>query len=105
MRTPVRNFMPVVYPPKPQTCMTRQGTRHVGASLAVEVVAQLLAVLGVPELGQRLGLDLADALTGHAELTTDLLERAGLAVVEAEPHPDDGLLAVVEIGERLLDRR
>src|SRR5690606_33067248 len=38
------------------------GLRGVTALLAVEVVAELLAAVGVAELGQGLGLDLADAL-------------------------------------------
>ena len=56
------------------------------------------------ELGQRLRLDLADALAGDAKLLADFLERAHLPVVEAEPQPDDGPLTVVELVERLFDR-
>ena len=69
--------------------------------LAVEVVAELLAAVRVAELGQRLRLDLADALAGDAELAADLFERAGLAVLEAEPQPHDLLLALVQLAERL----
>ena len=41
----------------------------------LEVVAQLLGAGGVAQLAQRLGLDLADPLAGHAELPPDLLQR------------------------------
>ena len=44
------------------------------------------------QLGEGLGLDLADALAGHAEAAPDLLERAGPAVVEPEPQTHDLLL-------------
>ena len=37
--------------------------------------------MGVAQLGEGLGLDLADALAGDAELLADLLQRAGLLVV------------------------
>jgi len=42
----------------------------------------------VLELAQRLGLDLADALAGDAELLADFLERVvrALADAEAEAH-------------------
>ena len=56
-----------------------------GVSAVVEVVPQLLAAVRVAQLGQRLRLDLADAFAGHAERLADLLERVGLAVLEAEP--------------------
>ena len=46
----------------------------------VQVVAQLLRPARVPQLGQRLGLDLPDPLAGDAELLADLLERARVAV-------------------------
>src|SRR5690606_14192580 len=68
-----------------------------GRSVAVEVGAELLAAVRVAQLGQRLGLDLADALAGDAELAPDLLERPGLTVLEAEAQPDDLLLALVEL--------
>ena len=52
------------------------------------------------ELGQRLALDLADALAGQAEALADLLERLRLLVVEAEPHPQHGRLALVHLVEQ-----
>src|SRR5690606_6475424 len=79
------------------------GLRGVTALLAVEVVAELLAAVGVAELGQGLGLDLADALPGHPELLADLLEGAGLAVVEPEPQAHHRLLPLVELVEGVDD--
>src|SRR5207245_11179447 len=79
----------------------RPGAR---ASALVEVVAQLLTADGVPQLRQGLGLDLADALAGDAELLADLLEGASLAVVEPETHAHDLLLAIGELVESLGDR-
>ena len=45
------------------------------------------------QLAQRLGLDLADTLTGDVELLADLLERAGMTVLDAEPQPQHLFLA------------
>jgi hypothetical protein len=59
---------------------------------SLQVVAELLAAGGVAQLGEGLGLDLADALAGHAELAADLLQGAGVAVGEAEAELDDLLL-------------
>src|SRR3954463_2592140 len=59
----------------------------------LEVVAELLAAARVAELGQRLRLDLADALASEPELLADLVERARLAVGEAEAQGDDCGLA------------
>src|SRR5690606_2329912 len=67
--------------------------------LAVAEVAQLLAAVGMPELGQGLRLDLADPLPGDPELPPDLLERARLPVLEAEAEADDLLLPLVELLE------
>ena len=60
----------------------------------VEVVAQHLRARRVAQLRHRLRLDLADALAGHAVDLADLVERAGLAVSEAEPEPYDPGLAL-----------
>src|SRR5262245_65658427 len=57
----------------------------------------------MPQLRQRLRLDLADALARAAELLAHLFERPYLAVVEAEAQPHHLLLARVELGECLLD--
>src|SRR3954453_10919915 len=64
----------------------------------LEVVAELLAAARVAELGQRLRLDLADPLASETELLADLVERARLAVGEAEAQGDDRRLA---LGQRL----
>ena len=75
-----------------------------GGSGLFEVVAQTLRAGGVTQLGERLRLDLADALPGDAELLADLFERAHLPVVEPEAEPHDLPLAIVELLERLDDR-
>src|SRR4051794_6764147 len=65
-----------------------------------EVVLELPAPARVPQLAQRLRLDLADALTGDVELLADLLERACAPVLEAEPQLEDTTLAA---GQRVED--
>src|SRR6185312_5495718 len=68
----------------------------------------------VPQLAQRLGLDLADALAGDGEALADLFERVLAAVADAEAHLDHlflarrqrlqhrlGLFLEVEIDDRL----
>src|SRR5690606_21179758 len=59
----------------------------------------VLGRAGVAELGQRLGLDLADALAGEAEAAADLVERQRAVGVEAEPEREDLALAGREVGE------
>jgi len=54
----------------------------------------------VPELAQRLGLDLSDALAGDREVLPDLLQRVLATVGEAEAEPQHLLLAR---GERVED--
>ena len=46
------------------------------------------------QLGERLALDLANALARDAKLAPDLLERAGMAVLEAKPELDHLALAL-----------
>src|SRR6478609_940732 len=55
----------------------------------LEVVAQRLRAGRVAQLRHRLRLDLADALTRHAERVADLVEGLRHAVAEAEAHADD----------------
>src|SRR3954454_18806161 len=74
---------------------------HERTALLLEVVTQLLGPRRVPQLRQRLGLDLPDALPGDAELLADLFESARVAVGQSEPELDDLLLA---LGERVQDR-
>ena len=71
--------------------------------LGFEELPQALAALRVAQLGERLGLDLADPLAGDAELAADLLERLGLAAVEAEAQPHDLLLALGQLAEHVAD--
>jgi len=47
----------------------------------LQIVAELFGAGGVAELAQRLGLDLADALSGDVELAADLFEGAAAAVL------------------------
>ena len=52
---------------------------------SVEVLPEHLRAAGVAQLGQRLRLDLPDALPRHAELLADLLKRPRVPVSQAEP--------------------
>src|SRR5499433_532962 len=54
----------------------------------------------MPELAQRLGLDLADALARDRELVADLFQRVVLVHADAEAHADYTLLPRRERGER-----
>src|SRR5438874_2305454 len=68
-------------------CDSRAGR---GSERLLQVVLELAASGWVAQLAQRLGLDLADALTGDVEFLADLLERPGAAVFKPEPeleHP------------------
>src|SRR5690606_28811638 len=65
----------------------------------VEVVAELAAAAGVPQLAKRLRLNLADALAGHAELASDLFQRPAAAIFEAEAKLEHAPFAAREAGE------
>src|SRR3954451_283084 len=70
-----------------------------------EVVLELPAPARMPELAERLRLDLADALAGDVELLADLLEGARSAVLQPEPELEHAALATrerVEHGLHLL---
>ena len=54
-----------------------------GSSLG-EVVAETLGARGVPQLAQRLRLDLTNALAGDAELAPHLFQRAAAVVLQTE---------------------
>src|SRR3712207_734359 len=73
--------------PRPETHRERARVRGRGPSSA-EVVAEGVGALRVAQLGHRLPLDLADPLAGQTELLADLLQRPGLAAVEAEAKRD-----------------
>src|SRR6185436_2888952 len=81
----------------------RGALRPAGRARLGGELAQLAAAARVAELAQRLDLDLADPLAGEAELAADLLERAGVAVVEAEAKAQHTLLPPVERGEHVLN--
>lgn len=59
-------------------------TAPAGATGLLDVFAQALVAVGVPQFAQSLGFDLADAFAGDAELLADLFEGAAAAVVESE---------------------
>src|SRR5215472_520267 len=61
--------------------------------------AQPLAPRRMAELPERLGLDLPDALAGHFEVLTHLFQRVVRLLPDAEPHPEDLLLARGQRGE------
>src|SRR6266542_3260530 len=69
--------------------------------LALDEALQALRARRVPELPQRLRLDLPDALACHLEVLADLLERVIALLPDAEPHPEHLLLAGGEGGEHL----
>src|SRR5437773_12100139 len=54
---------------------------------------ELLRTRRVPELAQRLGLDLPDPLAGDREVLPDFFQRVLATVGEAEPEPQHLLLA------------
>src|SRR5262249_36410705 len=62
------------------------------STLLTQVTAQELSAARVAELGQGLGLDLADPLPGDTELPANLLQRPGMPVGQAETQLDDLLL-------------
>src|SRR5262245_10689040 len=96
--------------PSPGLARREVGALLVGASRLVtqllcrpslEKRPELAAARRVPQLAQRLGLDLADALARDGEALADLLERVLAAVADTEPHLDHLLLARCQ---RLQDR-
>src|SRR5437870_12120686 len=76
------------------------GPRRHHTGLGFEEAPELLRARRVPELSQRLGLDLSDALAGDREVLPDLLQRVLAAVGEAEAEPQHLLLTR---GERVED--
>src|SRR5690606_11298855 len=56
------------------------------SGLAFEEALQLVRPTRVPQLAQRLGLDLADPLAGDVELLADFLQRVVRAHLDAETH-------------------
>src|SRR5206468_1154936 len=58
----------------------------------------------MPQAGQRLLLDLPHPLAGDAQEGADFLEGHRLAAVQPEVQAQDLRLALLEMGERFLDR-
>src|SRR5687768_8181417 len=69
----------------------------------VEEVLEPLGVFGMAELAQGLGFDLANALTGHPELATDLLECPAAAVLKSKSHREDGAFPLREREQHIID--
>ena len=73
-----------------------QNRRWLGGQISTRIERSgLTRVQAFGQLAEGFGLDLADALAGQAERLADLLERLRLVVVQAEPHPQHGRLALV----------
>src|SRR3990167_7528808 len=64
-------------------------------------VFQHAAVIQLSQLLQRAPLYLPDTLSREAVPVSDLVERIGLVVSDAEPHPEYVLLPIRQVGERL----
>jgi hypothetical protein len=62
------------------------------------------APVGMLELAQRIGLDLADPFAGDRELINDFGKRMIRAHSDAEAHADNALFARAERDQRLCDR-
>src|SRR6266511_2072882 len=92
-----RQLWPLSYGP----CVHSRCASVYHVPLALDEALQPLRPRGVPQLPQRLRLDLADALAGHLEVLTDLLERVVALLPDAEPHPEDLLLTGGQGGEHL----
>src|SRR2546428_9779411 len=75
------------------------GPRRHHTRSRLEKAPELLRARWVPELAQRLGLDLSDALAGDREVLPDLLQRVLATVGEAEAEPQHLLLARGERSE------
>ena len=59
----------------------------------IEKAAELVRVLRVRKLAERLGLDLPDSLAGYRELVSDLFQGMIALHADAEAHAHDALLA------------
>src|SRR5512132_13030 len=78
--------------------------RDAGAgALVLDERLQISAAQRMPQLPQRLGLDLADALAGHREPLTHFLQRVLTLLADAEAETQDLLFLGRQGGERALD--
>src|SRR5580698_7431847 len=73
------------------------GPQEPGPSISggpsLEKRPELAAARRMPELAQRLGFNLTDALAGDGKALADLLERVLAAIPDTEPHLDHLLFA------------
>src|SRR6266508_2638371 len=92
-----RQLWPLSYGPLVRT--RRASLYH--TLLALDEALEALRARRMPELPQRLRLDLADALARDLEVLADLLQRVVALLAEAEAHPEHLLLARGERGEHL----
>src|SRR5947207_11338910 len=67
--------------------------RRLSDELRVDERLELLRTARVPQLAQRLGFDLADALAGDLEVLTHFLEGVVALFADAEAHAQDLLFA------------
>src|ERR1035437_3435108 len=91
-----RNPMPLYAAAPPAAPHLLQAAPHL-----LQIVLQLAGARRVPELAQRLGLDLADALAGDVELLANFLESAGSALLRPKAELQDSALAA---SQRVKDR-
>src|SRR6202008_1533534 len=75
------------------TCKCRPNAGEFNGSLLIQEAPHLPRAGRVLQLAQRLGLDLADALAGDAELLTDFLQRMVGVHADAEAHAQHAFLA------------
>ena len=73
------------------------------ALVLLRFAPQVAGLVDGLQLGQRLGLDLADALPGDAEPLGHLFQGARVLALEAEAQLDDLALPVGQHGEGLVD--
>src|SRR6266508_243341 len=92
-----RQLWPLSYGPLVRT--RRASLYH--TLLALDEALEALRARRMPELPQRLRLDLADALARDLEVLADLLQRVVALLADAEAHPEHLLLAGGERGEHL----
>src|SRR5947208_13043804 len=74
-------------------CHLAMGPRRHHTWSGLQEAPELLRTRRVPELAQRLGLDLPDPLAGDREVLPDFFQRVLATVGEAEPEPQHLLLA------------
>ena len=81
------------------------GAREAPTRSALDEGAEVAAPERVPQLPERLGLDLPDALARHVEALADLFQGVLALLADAEAQPQDLLLLGRQHAERPLDLR